>query len=279
MIPGTITEQSFGFIQIDTKNEKIYITRVGAGNDYVLEYGSKLGEVTEYFVDQVTVKVTNGTVAGKAYATANPGSKLTLTADTITGYAFSHWVDANSEIVGNTAILEITVGMKSTTYQAIYTDTNSADDKTPAANQIATSVANDWQQGSYDGKFAAWSEGLRNSRITFAKPYLLKKGETITITYPKVAESLGACYTPATPCEGGCKLIAGIVAMKKIDGNDIGDLFTDYTIVSSGWRSSYTATEDIYVVCVMKFANHGQNAFNLSFPEMQDVVVTVTPAA
>ena len=38
MTLGTTTEQAFDFVQIDTKNRKVYTTRIGAGSNRVVEY-------------------------------------------------------------------------------------------------------------------------------------------------------------------------------------------------------------------------------------------------
>ena len=46
MTPGTTTEQSFSFIQLDLDQKKIYLTRVGAGDDVVLDYGANIGTAT-----------------------------------------------------------------------------------------------------------------------------------------------------------------------------------------------------------------------------------------
>ena len=59
MTVGTSTEQSFSFFQVDTKNEVIYLTRVGAGDDKVFNFGSKLEAGTENF-HKISVKVQNG---------------------------------------------------------------------------------------------------------------------------------------------------------------------------------------------------------------------------
>lgn len=107
------------------------------------------------------------------------------------------------------------------------------------------------------------------SRIAFAKPYLLKAGQTVTVTLPK----LSAC--PFGSCASACSLVSGIATVTKNDGPEIGDVFSDYTVTSAGWRATYTATEDTYIVVYVKYDKHGGNAFTIANPLVQEIVVTV----
>ena len=49
MMVGDTSEQSISFMQVDVKNETLYLTRIGAGKDYTFTFGSKLGEPTVTF--------------------------------------------------------------------------------------------------------------------------------------------------------------------------------------------------------------------------------------
>jgi hypothetical protein len=272
MVAGTATEQSFAFFQVDTKNEIIYLTRIGAGQDKTFKFGSKLEAGTVLYSDRAFVKVVNGlTHEGKSTIEINPNTKITITADAApSGYAFSHWVNKAGETVGNTATLTLTVA-GSDTFRAVYTDTDPSND-TPKANQVLGGGPNDWQQGSFDGKFTKWDESLRHSRITFAKPYALKAGETIKVNYPATVDC------PNDSCSGGtCNLIVGWVRLVKKANSNTGDLFTDYEFAAYKWGASYTASEDCLVVAMIKYQSHGSTAFNLSIAYMKEIYVTVTP--
>ena len=269
MKPGTLTEQSFCFIQVDTKNEKIYLTRLGAGDDKVFNFGSKLEAGTENF-HKISVKVQNGLIEGKTSSqNVKSNTEITIVADTISGYTFSHWVDKNGTTVATTATAKVNVGTEPNTYTAVYT---ASAPTTPEAGQILSDLANDWVQGSYDGKFQAWDESLRSSRVT-SKVMLLKAGQTVSISYPDPVDC------PLDSCTGGtCSLACAIVVLEKVDGSNTGDQFTDYRVVSYKWGKTYTnnTSEDVYVVIMFKYNAHGGTAaFTLSNDYMKEIVITV----
>lgn len=274
MAVGSIMEQSFGFFQIDTANEVAYFTRLGAGGDLVLNFGSKLEAGTEYFPVIVPVKVVNGTTSnGKGADTAAVDAQLTITADTISGYTFSHWVDKTGAKIGTTATLTLTVS-EANTYKAVYTANSTT---TPGTYQILSDLANEWHQGSYDGKFGGWSESLRGTRVT-SDIISLKKGEKLSATFPSSVTCTGK-----TTCEGGtCRLALAYVILEKIDGSDTGNLFTDYKVLKSKWFMNgsleYTATEDTILVLSMKSEMHGGEAFTLANEHMQAMEINKIPA-
>ena len=281
MTVGTVSEQSFSFLQIDLANKRVYLTRFGAGEDLVFEYGQGLEGSMEFYPKK-NVAIFNGeatNVAGKNVS--NKGQVKVAVGDTITmvadaapaGYAFECWKDNLGNVVGTDATLTVTVG-EELFYKAYYKDIDPTND-TYAEGQIMTDI-NDWVQGSWDGSFIAWvyDGSARESRVTFAEPYELKKGQTIKVTVPNpVTCPNGACENKT------CSLAVAYVVLEKIEGSDTGNLGVDYTIKSKSWASSgsqsYTASEDCLIVMVIKYDKHGGLPFTLSHELMEDVVVTV----
>lgn len=281
MIPGTVTEQSFSFLQIDLANKLVYLTRFGAGEDLVFEYGQDI-EGTMTFHPKKDVLIFNGeatNVAGKDVSNqgkvlASVGEQITIVADPApAGYAFECWKDNLGNVLGTTATLTVTVGDGSI-YRAYYKDIDPSND-TYVEGQIKTDI-NDWVQGSWDGSFISWvyDGSARESRVTFAEPVALKKGQSITATGP------APVTCPNGKCEGGkCHLAIAYVVLEKIEGSDTGLLGTDYTITAKAWgvtgSQTYKASADCLVVMVIKYNTHGGLPFMLSHELMDDIVVTV----
>ena len=267
---GSTAEQSFGFFQVDTKNQKIYMTRFGYGDDLVFDFGQENLTGTMAFLPKVQVTVVNGEMSDdRSSMQIAPNTQITLIADTApAGYSFSHWINGKGETVGNTATLTVTV-TEASYYRAVYTDTDPTND-TLAANQVMADIANEWQQGSYDGSFGSWcyDGAMRHSRISFLKPYLLHAGEKMTISLP----ALDAC--PTGTCASTCNLICAYAVVKPT-GSNTGNMDLDYTVVSTTWGNKFTASEDCYVLPMIKYNKHGSLAFTLSSAEMQKIVVSV----
>ena len=133
-----------------------------------------------------------------------------------------------------------------------------------------TDLANDWMQGGLSALPASWwiDSDSANTRICFVEPILLKKGQTITVTFPTIE-------CPTGGCSGGCKLTSLIAAMDKTAETPTHDLPSEYTVYHSKWSTSYTATKDTYVMVLVKYDKHGNLNFSTSNEYMPDVVITV----
>ena len=266
MSPGTVTEQSFSFLQVDTANQMIYLTRFGAGVDLEYGYGANINHTTSTDVDEkkvyesVKVRVQNGTTEdGKTYVDVNTGTSLTVTALDITGHIFSHWVDKDGNIVATTKTASILV-TEANTYRPVYT-----------AEAGYTAVANDWFEGSYNGSMTAWAgeehTAPKSTRLT-SQIFTLKAGQTITFTYPKnvtmtngTESTVMMAYTILTP----------------VEGSNTGDVFTDYTTSGSAtWKKTYTneTGSDVLIVFMLK-PNDGNGGLNLSNPVLQEITYTI----
>lgn len=249
MKANTVTEQSFNFIQIDTVQKKIYVTRFGAGTDAVYSYGSDQDS------DSVCVSAVNGTINGNQssgyYAI---GNMITLeAADAPAGYAFSHWENSAGETVGAEKRLRVAVTGEET-YKAYY--------RVAFANppqNVLSSTTSDWRQGAVNGSFTAWTAEADRSRISFRTPYLLKAGEVMTVTLPRVVFCLnpGDCPDANVPAEQDCILRAAFITLKRNGGTLTGDITKDYTIVKGTWTNTFEATEDTYVIVMIKWDKHG----------------------
>lgn len=124
---GSISEQSFNFIQVDPINKNVYLTRVGAGNDPDMVYS--YGEPTATDdgngpnKDSATAKihVVNGALEnGDVDAEIEIGETVTLKAVAAPeGYRFGYWKDSKGNILGYTPEITVTVE-ETTTYTAVY---------------------------------------------------------------------------------------------------------------------------------------------------------------
>ena len=106
------------------------------------------------------------------------------------------------------------------------------------------------------------------SRVCFVTPVLVKKGQTITVSVPDIE-------CPTGDCKNGCKLVVAYAVLEKIEGSDTGYVPLDYTVKKSKWTTSYTAEEDVYILCSVKYDKHGSLSFKMDDALMQDIVVTV----
>ncbi|MBQ9760293.1 MAG: metallophosphoesterase [Clostridia bacterium] len=265
MAPGSIMEQSFSFIQVDTKSQMIYLTRFGAGGDLIYGYGDNIGTSTSLDIDSknfdtTTVRVHNGTTDGKSYATVELDTEITLTAIEISGHTFSHWVDKTGTTVATTATAKVFVS-EANTYRAMYT-----------ANEGYKNVANDWINGSYNGSMSDWAGEshtvTKPTRLT-SNVFTVKAGETITVTCPAnvtmtngSSSALMVAYTTLTP----------------VAGSNTGDFYTDYTTAGkANWKKSYTnnTDKDVLIVFMLK-PNDGNGGLNMSNPVLQEVSIAIT---
>lgn len=269
MTLSTVTEQSLSFIQLDKANKKIYLTRFGAGEDLTFTYGEAMeGEYDA--TPSCQIYIVNGKVAGNNIATVKMGEEVALVAlPAPDGYAFSCWKNSKGEIVGTTATLKLTV-QSSETYRAYYDDIDPTDDQY-VTGQILTNYATDWQQGGFNGTFTEWAFATSanyTSRVIFAEPILLKKGQTLTVTVPEVS-------CPTGGCADGCTLAVGYIILEKVGDSDVGAIPADYEIVEGKWKNTYKATKDTYIVFTIKYTKHGALAFDRLDDAMKDVVVTI----
>lgn len=266
---GTATEQSFAFLQIDKNTQTIRLTRIGASDDLVFTYGDAM--VGEYNnTPSHSIRVVNGTVNGLYYIRCKDGEQIKLVADRApTGYAFSCWKNLKGEVVGTTATLIITP-TESTQYKPYYVDVDPTDDEV-GENEVMTDLANDWMQGGLSNMPVEWwlDGSLRESRICFAEPILLKKGQTITVTRPTID-------CPTGTCPNGCKLAVLIAAMDKTGETETGFLPMEYSVYYSQWKTSFTATKDTYVVVMIKYDKHGNIPFSKTSEDMKDVRIVIS---
>ena len=270
MVYGTVTEQSFAYLQIDKNTQTIRVTRIGAGKDLVLTYGEAMEGEYDH-TPSVSIRVVNGTVNGLYYTRVKVGEMIRLEADHAPeGYAFYCWGDLDGNLVGTTMSLTVEA-TKSTQYKPYYIDTDATNDiENP--NAVKTDLANDWTHGGLSNMPVEWwlDGSLRDTRTCFAEPILLKKGQTITVSLPTIE-------CPTGGCANGCKLISLIAVMDKTGETDTGYLPLEYTVTYSQWKSSYTATKDCYVMVMIKYDKHGDLNFSSASEEMQGVVITVKP--
>ena len=272
---NTAKEQSFSFFQLDTVNKKLYMTRIGAGDDAVFTYGQDIEgtltfQSTSTPTGDISISVTNGTLGnGKSEWKYNAGDTITLSAAIpAKGYRFTHWENAKGETVGTEKELTLTVSAEES-YKAYYEVYFGSD----GGNQVLTDIENDWMQGAFDGSFQGFTGPSNLTRVTFKEPFFVKAGETLSITLPDVKCCItpGAC--PKLNNSGDCDLIAGLVILEKIESSNTGDVTKDYQIVSGSWKSSITPTKDTYVMIMIKWNKHGSEQFLLSNDYMKEVKV------
>ena len=63
--------------------------------------------------------------------------------------------------------------------------------------------------------------------------------------------------------------------MKKTGESDTHDMPSEYTVIQSKWSSTYTATEDVYVVVMIKYDKHGSINFSARSEEMKKILITI----
>ncbi|MBO5270434.1 MAG: metallophosphoesterase [Clostridia bacterium] len=223
---------------------------------------------------EYTVSVTNGVIVNatpdNVYKTGTP---ITLSAVTPPkGYRFSHWENASGETVGDKEETQITVS-KNDTYKAYYEVAIGKTEVDPGT-LILSDLKNDWQQGGINGSLNTFSTS-DPSRISLAKPFLLKKGQVLSVSIP--ADNW-TC--PTLTCKNGCTIAIAKMILKKNPGKDTGDLLTDYSFAEkAAWTFGgfrYEATEDVYVMLTVKYDKHGALSFNVQKPIMQKMQITCT---
>ena len=259
----TVTEQSFGYLQIDPILKKITVTRFGAGADAVYTYGD----------DTVRLQVTNGKLpCGSSEGEYPVGDRITITAVSAPkGFCFSHWENAAGETVGEEMTLSVTVA-EAASYKAYY---EPLFDLAGGPQTVLTNTQTDWRQGGANGVMSSWTDETDKTRVSFKNAYFLRKGETMTVTLPSVVCCVTPGDCPKLDGVGDCTLRSAFVELSKNDGTATGDITQDFTIVKGAWKSSYTATSDVYLTVMIKWDKHGDAQFLLDGALHRQVKVTV----
>ena len=240
------------------------------------------GETTEVPFDpnaQYTVSVKNGTIDHtNTSGTYTVGTKLLLCAVTPPkGYGFSHWEDQDGNRVGETEQVEITVS-GNTVYKAYY---NVAfGEGSTVGTPVLSDLSKEWRQGGINGNLNAFNPS-DPSRISLSAPFLLKKGEILTVNIP--ADPWTCPFESASsgsniPCTDGCTIAVAKMILKKNEGSETGDLFTDYSLVEkANWNMGgfrYEAKEDVYVMITVKYDKHGGLPFSTEKSILQKMTIT-----
>ena len=224
-----------------------------------------------------TIKVVNGKLPnGKTQSAYAENKTVVLTADVApNGYRFLYWENSAGEQVSTEKNLQITV-TESETYKAYYEVFFGT---SAPSTTVLTDLSKDWAQGGINGKLNAFST-TDKTRISFAEPYFLEKGDTLNVTIPRDTYFTCPYATDdddtTVPCEDGCEIMVCRILLKKNNTEETGDLFTDYTLVKAVWIPggfSYEATEDIYVMATVKYNLHGGSEFSTSQQIMQEMKV------
>lgn len=226
---------------------------------------------------EYTVSVTNGVIVNASpdgvYKTGTP---ITLSAVTPPkGYRFSHWENASGETVGDKEETQITVS-KNDTYKAYY-EVAIGNTEVDPDTLVLADLKKDWQQGGINGNLNTFSPS-DPSRISLAKPFLLKKGQVLTVSVP--ADNW---ICPSGTCTNGCTIAIAKMILKKNPGVETGNLLTDYSFAEkASWAFGgfrYEATEDVYVMLTVKYDKHGALPFNVQKSVMQKMQITCTAKA
>lgn len=224
----------------------------------------------------VKISVINGRINKSATEANYPiGETFTLTAvSPANGYRFSYWADSRGNRIGDTEALVLTA-TKAEQYKAYYEVFLVTDRAVP----VMTDPLTDWRQGAVNGGLNTWTSESDQSRISFRTPYLLKAGETMSVTLPKVVCCLtpGNCPDEDVPEGEDCTLRAAFITLKKNEGTPTGDITQDYTIVKGSWSDTFEATEDTYVIIMVKWDQHGSAQLLVDCDYHKQVKVTVTP--
>ena len=219
-------------------------------------------------VKDISITVVNGTANGKSTLLCSQGEVVALKAAVpAKGYAFTHWEDADGNVVSTNTTLDVTVEANCS-YKAYYQVAFGS-----SGGQIMTNVEESWRQGAFTGELDAWTSGSESlTRVSFAEPLLLKKGETLSIILPQIVCPQAPDACPKLGNSGNCTLRAAIMILKKT-GLEIGDVTKDYSVVSGSWGESYTASSDTYISIMIKWDKHGSEELLVSNDYMKDVKV------
>ena len=219
-------------------------------------------------VKDTRITVINGTANGSASLLCSLGEVIRLKAAVpAKGYSFTHWEDADGNVVSTEKIFDVTVNAEAS-YKAYYEVSFGS-----VSQQIMTNVAESWRQGAFNGDMNAWTSGSDDlTRISFAEPFLLSKGATLSVVLPTATcpQAAGAC--PKLDGNGDCGLRAAFVTLKPT-GTQTGDITLDYRIVKGSWGESMTATEDVYISVMIKWDKHGSQPLSVSGEWLHDVKV------
>ena len=225
---------------------------------------------------QYTVSVVNGTIDGTdTGGTYKAGTPIALCAEKpVKGYGFSHWEDGDGNRVGEAEEVTVTV-IKNTVYKAYYTVVFG--DNSLVGTPVMTNFATEWQQGGINGDLKVFNTSDK-SRISFAEPLFLRKGEVLTVTIPNDPWSCPFAENASkVPCEDGCTIAVAKMILKKNEGSDTGDLFTDYSLTEkANWNMGgfrYEATEDVYVMITVKYDKHGGLPFHTEKAILRDMQI------
>ena len=230
---------------------------------------------------QYTVSVVNGTIDGTdTGGTYKAGTPIALCAEKpVKGYAFSHWEDGEGNRIGEHEEITVTV-LKSTVYKAYYTVVFG--DNSLVGTPVMTNFATEWQQGGINGDLKVFNTSDK-SRISFREPLLLRKGEVLTVTIPNDPWSCPFAENASkVPCEDGCTIAIAKMILKKNEGQDTGDLFTDYSLIEkANWNMGgfrYEAKEDVYVMITVKYDKHGGLPFHTEKAILREMQIIHTTA-
>lgn len=234
---------------------------------------------TAVYIPKHVISIINGVVKDtiKTVYNAIPDEKVVLAAYAApTGFEFSHWEDSTGATVGENETLEITA-TGSMTYKAYYDVVFGESPAKPVNKDLATA----WSQGGSNDNFTAF-ETTNKYRVSFAEPYLLKAGSTISVSLPFGHKCPQSGFSSCTTLGRDCTLSASLLVLTKNEGatGAIANLFSDYTKVAYEWVErgfTYTAEQDVYVMVTVKYTHHANKAIKTSTDFMQNVVIVEKP--
>ncbi len=286
-----ITREKAGYITVQANppaEGKAFSHWLDKNGDVISDKFTLRLRVTEYnaftavYMDAYVLTFVNGKTedTGRMMTTAGKNEKIKIVANAAPGgYAFSHWADSNGNVLGTTETITITA-TDTMTYKAYYQTAFGASNVQIVNDDPTT----EWVQGGSLQAFNAFESV--NYRMSFAKPYLLKAGHTMIVNLPASVtcpqKPMGSFVKPCSECY----LEASRLILKKKDNatDDLANLYSDYEIIDSSWQKggfTYTATEDVYIMVTVRYANHDLkpankllvNEINASTAFMADILV------